>query len=67
MLSFDRCEEESCGGEAERSPEYKPVKMHSLMPDLATGWKPKNIKIPSPILIKYKAPLTQMVLDHYQA
>jgi len=37
------------------------------MPDLMTGWKPKNIKIPSPILIKYKSLLTQQLLDYYKS
>lgn len=37
-------------------------KVYSLMPDLVTGWKPKNIKIPSPIIIKYKDKLITLLL-----
>ena len=46
--------------------ENKAQKMYSLIPDLLTGWKPKNIKIPSPILIKYKSPLVAQLLDYYE-
>ncbi len=30
------------------------------------GWKPKNIKIPSPVLIKYRSPLATQMIDYYQ-
>jgi hypothetical protein len=30
------------------------------------GWKPKNIKIPSPVLIKYRSPLAAQMIDYYQ-
>jgi hypothetical protein len=40
--------------------------MYSLMPDLVTGWKPKNIKIPSPIIIKYRSLLATQLIDYYQ-
>ena len=28
-------------------------KYYSILPDLATGWRPKNLNIPAPILITY--------------
>ena len=46
--------------------DLKGPKMYSLIPDLITGWKPKNIKIPSPIILKYKSPLTAQLLDYYE-
>ena len=44
----------------------KSQKIYSLIPDLLTGWKPKNMKIPSPIIIKYKSPLVSQLLDYYE-
>lgn len=41
-------------------------KIYSLIPDLITGWKPKNIKIPSPVIIKYRSPLVSQMLNYYQ-
>jgi hypothetical protein len=46
--------------------DLKGQKMYSLIPDLITGWKPKNIKIPSPIIIKYKSPLAAQLMDFYE-
>jgi hypothetical protein len=43
----------------------KSGKVYSLIPDLITGWKPKNIKIPSPILIKYRSQLIAQLLHYY--
>lgn len=37
-----------------------------MIPDLIMGWKPKNIKIPSPVLIKYRSPLATQMIDYYQ-
>jgi len=42
-----------------------PKKVYSLLPDLITGWKPKNISIPAPILITYECELTEMLMSHY--
>lgn len=28
-------------------------KYHSILPDLATGWRPKNAKIAAPIFVTY--------------
>lgn len=36
------------------------------MPDLATGWKPKNIQIPSPIIIKCKSYLINQLIHYYK-
>ena len=46
--------------------DIKSQKMYSLIPDLITGWKPKGIKIPSPVLIKYKSHLVAQLIDYYE-
>lgn len=58
--------EATCSDQMDNSCDGKSKKMYSLIPDLITGWKPKNIKIPSPVLIKYKSPLASQLIDYYQ-
>lgn len=64
MKHFDRAEEPSETLSAGDAP--KSAKFYSLIPDLATGWKPKNLKIPAPILIKYRSPLVSQLLRYYR-
>lgn len=40
-------------------------KVYSIIPDLVTGWKPKNLKIPAPIIITYKSQLITQLLEYY--
>lgn len=59
--------EESCSLQAsQREEEEKPKKTYSIIPDLATGWKPKHLKIPLPILITYQSLLTTQLLEYYE-
>lgn len=37
---------------------------HSILPDLATGWRPKNAKIAAPIFIAYEDSLNEYVLQN---
>lgn len=37
-------------------------KYHSILPDLATGWRPKNAKIAAPIFITYEDELNELAL-----
>ena len=38
-------------------------KYHSILPDLATGWRPKNARIAAPIFITYEDELNDYALQ----
>lgn len=66
MLNLENGEGEVARSEHLATSNDKSAKIYSLIPDLITGWKPKNIKIPSPVLIKYRSPLASQILNYYQ-
>jgi hypothetical protein len=61
MNCFDY--DETTLSDGERKTDDK--KKYSIIPDLLTGWKPKNIKIPAPIIITYKSQLITQILNYY--
>lgn len=66
MLNIENGESEVARSEHLALSNDKNNKFYSLIPDLVTGWKPKNIKIPSPVIIKYRSPLVSQMLNYYQ-
>jgi hypothetical protein len=66
MSNFDKSEADIRSEVLSSSDYPKTNKIYSLIPDLITGWKPKNIKIPAPILIKYKSQLIAQLLRYYR-
>jgi hypothetical protein len=58
MQCFDYNETPLSDGEKKTEDKKK----HSIIPDLLTGWKPKNMKIPAPIIVTYKSQLITQLL-----
>lgn len=66
MSNFDRSDVDIHSEALSTDDHHKTNKIYSLIPDLITGWKPKNMKIPAPILIKYKSQLVTQLVRYYQ-
>lgn len=66
MSNFDKSDADIQSEILSSSDHHKTNKIYSLIPDLITGWKPKNIKIPAPILIKYKSQLITQLVRYYR-
>lgn len=47
--------------ESKSEAEIAEKKYYSILPDLATGWRPKNIKIAAPIIISDEDFLNELV------
>lgn len=41
-------------------------KYYSILPDLVTGWRPKNFKIAAPIFITYENILNDAIIKHFR-
>lgn len=64
MLNLE-CDNISEQRDNDSQSEDKKKKYYSILPDLATGWRPKNLKIAAPILITYQESLNLSVYQHF--
>ena len=62
MSEYSECSEKF---ESHARAETPSTKYYSILPDLATGWRPKNIKIAAPIFITFQENLIDSVYAHY--